>query len=149
MAVVEQFDHAMIERYLKTVGMRFLRDEDGDFLVQFGYSEPQGCELSLYFIAGGQKKDIYVLRAFSDKRIAKDEWSRAIMLCNTWNSERRWPKAYLEVKNPATDTFGMILLEEQIDLEKGIHQELFDDFSNTFVVTVGSFWKWAHQEKGL
>jgi hypothetical protein len=149
MAVVEQFSRAMIEKYLRAVGMRFLRDEDGDFLVQFGYSEPQGCELSLYFIAGGQKNEIYTLRAFSDRRFTRDQWSKVVTLCNTWNSERRWPKAYMDVKNSDADAFGVILLEEQIDLEKGIHQELLDDFSNTFVVTVGSFWKWAHQEQGL
>jgi hypothetical protein len=149
MATVEKFTRPMIERYLRSVGVKFLTDSDGDFVVQFGYSETQGCELSFYFIAGGRENEIYVIRAFSDKRIARDEWARAVMLCNQWNTERRWPKAYLQVKDPASDNYGAILLEEQIDLEKGIHQELLDDFSNTFVVTAGSFWEWAHKEKGL
>src|SRR5262245_55330367 len=106
MAVVEQFTRPMIEKYLKSVGVRYLMDNDGDFVVQFGYSEAQGCELSFYFIAGGKSNEIYVIRAFSDKRIPRDEWARAVMLCNTWNSERRWPKAYLQVKDPPTDTYG-------------------------------------------
>ncbi len=85
----------------------------------------------------------------SDKRIPKSDWGRAVMICNTWNKERSWPKAYLFVRNPSTDTHGLIVLEDVIDLEKGIHQELLDDFSLTSIATAISFWKWAHKEQGL
>jgi len=149
MPTVQKFDRSMIEKYLKSVNLKYLRDSDGDFVAQFAYDEDTGCELTLYLIAAGQKNEIYVIRVLSDKRIPKSDWGRAMMLCNTWNDERRWPKAYLHVANPDKDTIGTIVLEEQIDLEKGIHQELLDDLTTTILMGAHLFWEWAHKEKGL
>jgi hypothetical protein len=148
-ATIEPFDQAMIERYLKTSGVRYLRDNEGDFLIRFSYDDDVGGELTVYLIASGKSKQIYVVRVSCSRPIDKSDWGRAVTLCNTWHREMRWPKAYLRVKDPATDTAGSIVLEEQIDLEKGIHQELFDDFTNTIIAASNQFWEWAHREHGL
>ncbi len=149
MAAVQRFDHSMIERYLRARSLKFLRDSDGDFIVQFSYNDEMGCSVDMYLMVQGQQKDIYSVWGVSDRRIPKNDWGKAIMLCNEWNKLRRWPKAYLYVKDPATDTTGSIRLEYQIDLEEGIHQELFDDFTSSGIDGTFAFWKWAHQEQGL
>jgi len=149
MPTVQKFSRSMIEKYLKAKNLKFLRDSDGDFRISFAYDEDTGCKLDVWFIAGGPQGDIYYVGVHSDKRIPKSDWGRAVMLCNTWNKERRWPKAYLYVHDPSTDTVGSIRLEEQIDLEKGIHQELLDDFTDTVIASANLFWEWAHKEQGL
>jgi hypothetical protein len=146
---VQKFDHDMIKKYLHAHDLKYLIDSDGDFLVQFGYADEWGCSLKIYLIVGGTRKDIYVIKVYSDKRISRGDWTRVIGLCNTWNKERRWPKAYLHVDDPAADQTGLVVVEQHIDLEKGIHQELLDDFTSTMIMGAFQFWKWVHQEQGL
>ena len=40
-------------------------------------------------------------------------------------------------------------MEEQIDLELGVHKELFDDFITTVMLSIQSFGKWLIEEKGF
>ena len=143
------FDHAMIETYLQAREYRYLRDQEGDYRVEFSYNEDRDCALKIWLIVSGTRRQIYHVWIWAEKRIRRDDWDRALRLCNTWNKENRWPKAYLHVNDPATDATGEIRLEENIDLEKGIHQELFDDWTDTAIATASNFWKWIHQEHGL
>jgi len=149
MPTVQKFDHTMIEKYLKNRELKYLRDSEGDYRVDFAYDEDTGCEMTVWLIASGRNHEIYSVLVLSDKAIPKSDWGKAAMLCNTWNKERRWPKAYLFVRDPATDMRGEIRLEQQIDLEQGIHQELFNDFTNTMILGSFLFWEWAHKEQGL
>jgi hypothetical protein len=149
MPAVRKFDQDMIKKYLKAFNLKYLIDSDGDFLVQFSYTDEWGTALKVYLILAGTQKDVYAIKVYSDTRIPKKDWSRALDLCNTWNKEKRWPKACLHVDNPATDTSGMIVVEQHIDLEKGIHQELFNDYTSTILMGAFQFWEWAHKEKNL
>ncbi len=149
MATVQPFTRSMIEKYLKDSELHYLTDTEGDFIVQFAYDKELGGELAVYFIAGGNNHDIYLVRVTSSRPVSKPDWGRAISLCNTWNKDRRWPKAYLRVKDPSSDDVGSIILEEQIDLSVGVHQELVEHFSLTVLAAATQFWKWAHGEFGL
>ncbi len=148
-ANVQPFTRSMIANYLKGADLSYLTDNDGDFVVQFGYEDIRGCRLSFYLMAAGKNADVYSIMVRSDKRIPKSDWERAMIACNTWNKDRRWPKAYLEVDDPTTDTTGEIILEGQIDLGKGIHQELLDSFTETLLLSGNMFWVWAHKEQGF
>jgi len=148
MAYVQKFDRSMIERFLRTENLHFLRDSDGDFVLELPYSDDTGCSIKNYLMISARFPDIYRILITSDKRIPKNDWGRAVMVCNTWNKERFWPKAYLSVRDPA-DTYGTIVLEWQADFEKGVHQELLDDFSMMILSSGITFWKWAHQEQGF
>src|SRR6185312_13136494 len=128
MPIVRSFDRSMIESCLRTNQMKFLRDNDGDFRVEFGFDDEMGCELTISLAAAGQQHDIFSMLIFTDKRIPNWDWNRVIQVCNEWNDTRRWPKAYLHVRDTSDSTAG-ILLEQSIDLEHGIHQELFDDLT--------------------
>jgi len=148
MPVVRTFNKELIEAYLRRKNLKFLVDSDGDYRVDYAYDEECGCEMTVWMILGGSKKDIYCVRVNTDKRIAQRDWGKAVLICNQWNKEKRWPKAFLYYRDAEAE-HGDILLEGQIDLEQGIHQELFDDFTNTVIATAFQFWKWAHEEKGL
>jgi hypothetical protein len=149
MAIVKPFDRSMIEQFLRKTGWRFLVDSDGDFEVRFHYDEDTGCELNMYFLVEGKNQQIYTIRVGSDKRFPKTKWGQAVMVCNTWNKEKRWPKAYFYVRNPEEDTVGIIQLEYCFDFEQCVHQELFEDMTATIVSAANMFWEWAYKEQGL
>lgn len=148
MSTVEKFSPDMIERFLKGRDLKYLKDSDDDFQARF-YDEEGGPELTMWFLSQGTQKEIYCIMTLSDRSIPKSNWGRAVFFCNTWNKEMRWPKAYLQVSDPDSDTTGQIILEGQIDLEQGIHQELFNDFSNLIMGSATSFWERAHKEEGF
>ncbi len=147
MAVVQRFEPGMVEKYCKSFGLHYLKDAEGDFRVDFSFDEECGCELTLWLMIKGTQSQIYVVRLLSATRIPRSEWPRAIDACNTWNRDHRWPKAYLNAYNPETDAVGFVEVEQQIHLEKGIHQELLDDFTSRTVAGGFEFWRWAHREK--
>ncbi len=149
MAIVKQFDRSMIEQFLKSTGLRYLRDNDGDFIVQFGYDTDRGNEITVMLLASGTKSNIFAIYAESSTIIQPQDVDRAIRMCNTWNADKRWPKAYLRMRQDAGRSYGRIVLEGQLDLEKGVHQELFDDFTGTIIATANAFWEWAHKEQGF
>jgi hypothetical protein len=149
MAVVKQFDRSMIEEFLKSTGLRYLRDSDGDFIVQFGFDVDRGNEMSVMLMASGNMGQIYSIYTESTTIIQPGDVDRAIRMCNTWNTEKRWPKAYLRLRQDAGRSYGRIILEGQLDVEKGIHQELLDDFTGTIIATSNAFWEWAHREQGF
>ncbi|REJ38876.1 MAG: YbjN domain-containing protein [Microcystis flos-aquae TF09] len=146
---VQSFDRCMIESYLKDKDFNYLKDRDGDFQLTFRRDDKMGCELTFFFMAQGEEGSIYVITAFSDKPIPRSDWGKALMFCNTWNKEIRWPKAYLSASDPDNDTTGKIVLEEHIDLCEGIHQALLNDFTDTVLSTAIQFWQRAHQQEGF
>jgi hypothetical protein len=149
MATVQNFDRSVIESYLTNRGLRFTRDDDGDFVVQFPYQEELGCEVILVFCAEGPQEDVYSVRLISNKRIPKDEWERIMSLCNDWNKEKRFPKAFLDIRITAEETLAIVVLEQHLHLKPGVHQDLFDDWTDIMVSGGFQFWIWVHQQHGL
>ncbi len=149
MATVQKFEKSMIEKFLKSRGLKYLIDQDGDYRVEFAYDPETQCELTIWLLAEGSAHDIYRVLAMSDKRIPKSDWGRAILACNTWNKEKRWPKAFLYVRDPNADPFGFIHLEQQLPLDTGVHQEFLDHMTNMTIMGAHLFWKWAVSEQGL
>ncbi len=147
MAGVVPFSRGLIERYVQHEELKFLKDSDGDYVIPYGYSDGLGCALRFLLMATGQNEEIYAVVVHSDRRIPREDWGKAILLCNTWNTEKRWPKAYLKYNED--ESTGSIILEEQIDLEDGVHPELFDAYTRRVMACAVSFWEWAHEEQGL
>lgn len=145
MAIVEEFNRTLIDNYLRAKGFRYLRDPDGNFCVFLSLHDVD-YELRAWFEAVGSQEDVYSVAVHSSKRYPKSEWSRCLMLCNTWNRERWWPKAYLNVSDLDADTSGDIRLEGAIELEEGIHQELFEQFTDTIITSALQFWQWEKQQ---
>lgn len=144
MPKIESFSLNMVETYLKRLDLRYMTDSDGDLVVQFGEDDDTGLEYTIFFCHQG---DVYAILFLADRKFQKAEWGRAVMACNEWNREKRWPKAILYIDQEKGT--GDIRLEGYLDLEHGIHQELLDDFTNYHVMGGASFWDWAYQESKL
>lgn len=143
---VRSINRGMIEQYLKNRNLKYMVDSDGDFRVEFAYSDMVGCEMTLWLILQGRRKDVYTILVMTDKAIPKADWLKAMTWCNTWNMEKRWPKAYLHVRDPESDYVGSIRLEYPLDLEQGIHQELLEDLTDSIHVAAIRFWEQTNKQ---
>ncbi len=149
MPTVQKFTRDMIEKHLRARNLHFLRDSDGDFCVEFARDADSGRELTMWLMAQGKNQDIYTIRIDADRPFTRNDWGRAMMLCNTWNCDKRWPKAYLYVRDWEKDQVGEIKLEDNVDLGVGVHQELLDDITSTIFTGACLFWEWMAKEQGI
>jgi hypothetical protein len=147
-ATVEEFSREMVETYIANRNLSSVADEDGDYRFRFADDEGTGRRLEMWLLFGGPEKKILTVRFVTNKPIDKAVWGTALEICNDWNRDRRWPKAYFIVSG-SDDSLGFILLEEDIDFATGVHQELLEDWIETIRLSAFQFWVWAHGERGL
>lgn len=149
MSAIEKFGPEMIEDFLDSMGLKYLRDDDGDYAVQFSRDEASECQLTIWLVSAGPNKNIYCITIRSDKVFARQQWEECISLCNEWNRCKRWPKAYLNAEEKSSQETAEILLEMQIDLENGIHREFFSDHTMNAIACGNAFWTWMYQIKHM
>jgi hypothetical protein len=148
MNTAQRLDGDMIEAYLKSKGWQYSKKDDEHFVMVGSYQDQCGCNLTFRLLIEGSDKDLYVIRVIADKAIPRSRWGRAMVLCNDWNNDKRWPRAYLNRQDYSADTTNYIILDGHIDVSKGIHQELFNDFSDWLITGSIDFWERAHKERG-
>ncbi|MEO0448215.1 MAG: hypothetical protein AAF191_19275, partial [Verrucomicrobiota bacterium] len=90
---VRDFDVSTIERHLKKEGLNFLRDQDDDYVVQFGSNDTIPFDSVVYLMRAGSNKDVYHISVKASKEVKQENFGKAMYLCNKWSCEKRWPKA--------------------------------------------------------
>ncbi|GAC1475172.1 MAG: hypothetical protein NVSMB9_27060 [Isosphaeraceae bacterium] len=149
MGFIENFGHGMIEAFLEEDGLHFLRDRDGDFIVQFGYDEEIDGHPRFLLAASGDDQEQFCLRGDLMRRVPRPEWDRILRLCNEWNAHYKMPKAYFEVDDPNTSTTGRVVCEQWLDLSVGLQQELVNHLTSTFFSACFGFWRWLKRQDAL
>lgn len=149
MGSVENFGHAMIRTFLEESDLQYLRDRDGDYVVEFGYDEEIAGHPRFMLVATGDGLDQYCLRGDVMKRVPRAEWDRQIRLCNEWNALYKLPKVYLEVDDPNASATGRIVCEQWLNLDPGIHQELVNHLTSNFFSACFGFWRWLERQDVL
>ena len=137
----------MLERAFNKYEISFLRDNIGDYLIDGGYSDDWGCSLKFWFCIEGEEKNLLAVRIYSDRRIPKSQWNTALILCNMWNNQMRWPKSCLYVEDSFKSTTGTIQLDHHLDLTGGTTQGLIDNAVSNIIRGGIRFWNWAIQEQ--
>lgn len=145
---IRPFDRDMIKDHLDRAELVATIDEDGDYRVDFQAAQEGAPELSFWLSAEGTNEDIFVIRCVTNLAVDKTLWPQAVMACNQWNTEKRYPKAYLWVGNDPESLFGQIRLEAQFPVGAGVIQPLIDDWIATVFGTSFGFWDWI-AESGL
>lgn len=150
---IQPFTLDTIERLLKRKEISYWRSDQKTCLVFLGYDQDSDRCLRSSHAIEGKNESIYCLRVVGDRRVDAKDYGRARELCDQWNGSYRWPRAYLEIPTLAdgagVPASGLLVLDYQLDLEKGIHQSLFDDLVEGAVFASFSFWKMAKEEFGL
>jgi uncharacterized Zn-finger protein len=149
MGFVESFNHSAIEAFLEEDGLQYLRDRDGDFIVQFAYDEEIAGHPRFLLAVSGDDDEQYCLRGDTLRRTPRGEWDRVLRLCNEWNAHYKMPKVYLEIDDPNASATGRIVCEQWIDLETGVHQELVNHLTSTFFSSCFGFWRWLERQNAL
>ena len=149
MKFVDSFGHHMIEAFLEEDGLNFLRDRDGDFIVQFGYDDDIEGHPRFLLAVAGEDHEQYCLRGDTLSRVPRGDWDRSLKLCNEWNALYKMPKVYFEVDDPNKSATGRIVCEQWIDLEAGVHQELVNQFTSTFFSACFGFWRWLERQHAI
>ena len=122
--MIEPFGPQLLERYLRDNELRFLVDQDGDFLVDFYGEEVNDYRVQLS--AEGVDREVLCVRIGTDVTYTEALRDRIEGFVAGWNRRTRWPKVYV-----ADDRRGRgmrVVGENSFLLTAGIHQKLLDDF---------------------
>ncbi len=149
MGFIEPFGRAMIEAFLEGDDLHYLRDRDGDFIVQFGYDEELKGHPRFLLAVSGEDGEQFCLRGDLLRRVPRHEWDRALRLCNEWNTHYKMPKVYFEVDDENASPTGRVVCEQWLDLEVGIPQELLNHFVSTFFSACFGFWRWHRRQDSI
>jgi hypothetical protein len=144
---VVPFDRSMIRDHLDRHDLKYLVDQDGDFRVDF--ATDHGFTISALLLAEGTNADIFVLNVMCTQLVPKTLWPKAIYFCNRWNTETRYPKAYLQVPADIEELFAGIHLEGQFPMSAGTTQAIVDEIINVIIGTGISFWERVVAEQVL
>lgn len=145
----QSFDRAMIEAFLESSELEFLRDRDGDFIVEFEYDEEVEVHPRFLLAIAGEHQEQYCLRGDATKRVPRADWDRILRLCNEWNALYKMPKVYLEIEDPNLSTSGRVVCEQWLSLEAGLSQDLLNEFTTTFISACFGFWRWLRRQDDL
>ena len=131
------FTRDMIETHLRAHDVHFLRDEDGDFRVEFHGQDRPGT-ITVWLVARGDGDTTYTITATADGAPLPRTRAEALSRCNRWNNERCLPKAFVVDQGRA----WYIRLAADLPLESGIHQQLLDGFTELVIGGILEFWSW-------
>lgn len=73
-----------------------------------------------YFLVLGEHDEVLQVRARWNREITIERLEEILELCNAWNTERIWPKAYVRVLD---DGSVNVMAESSHDLEQGVTDE--------------------------
>ena len=142
MSAVRPISQERIVEYMKNNNRSYLTDKDGDLSVSFGI---EGIEFKVF--PSVLSEHLLSLTGLHSRDYDRARWAECMEACNHWNAEKLWPKVYLHMNDSKSTAF--VVAEWAVDLEQGIHQELFDDMIETFIGATFGFWKWMRDERGL
>ncbi|EYR63342.1 hypothetical protein N866_01205 [Actinotalea ferrariae CF5-4] len=70
-----------------------------------------------YFFCFGERSEILQVRGQWNREFSIERLTEVLEICNLWNSERLWPKAYVRVRD---DGMVHVTCEVATDLEHGV-----------------------------
>ncbi|MDR3634146.1 MAG: YbjN domain-containing protein [Isosphaeraceae bacterium] len=149
MGIEQSFDRAMIEAFLADSELEYLRDRDGDFIIEFEYDEEVEVHPRFLLAIAGEDGEQYCLRGDATKRVPRADWDRVLRLCNEWNALYKMPKVYLEIEDPNLSTSGRVVCEQWLSLEAGLSQDLLNEITTTFFSACFGFWRWLRRQEEL
>lgn len=143
-------------RHLRNNGLAFWECGQHSYTCRYEYDEASDRCCQAFYSLEGKAKDIVCVRWVSDRRVSAEHFIRAFRLCNQWNANWRWPRAFVDIpRKEARDgrevppASGVLTLDFQLYLAKGVTQGLFDDLVAAAEAASWSFWQLAHKEFNL
>jgi hypothetical protein len=117
---IEPLTSTLVESALRTAGLRFLTNPEGDFICMF--RGPGDFALDAQITIEGSAKDILCVRCLTPNYLPDFRGPRLQQITADWNRDMRWPKAYLHTRDDRTGI--RVVGEHQLLVTGGVHQEL-------------------------
>jgi hypothetical protein len=118
-----------IEAWLGANGFTYFTDSDGDLGGLWNGR-------LFYFLVLGVDREVLQVRGQWNRDATVDRVPDLLDLCNRWNSDRIWPKAYLRVR----DDGGVIVCADMtVDVEHGLTDDQLDQLLQCGLATGGAF----------
>jgi hypothetical protein len=164
---VDPISESMLSGWAEREGCTYFHAKSRGILIDFRYSLRSCRRVMFRAWLSGQDEDILTVQISSDRRVAPEDFLRALRFCNTWNQGYRWPRALVEQDYQDTDAQSdpppapeeveareethpaRLRLDFQIPLYKGIHQEGLDTLLSSVLYSNWDFWIQAHETWGL
>lgn len=89
-----------------------------------------------YFFCFGERSEILQVRGQWNREIAIERLGEVLELCNAWNADRIWPKAYARVSD---DGMVHVTCEVATDLEHGVTDDQLDHLLRSAVGSASAF----------
>jgi hypothetical protein len=134
----------MLRQYLNARQFKFSMDERERFRLLFSASEAYPVDLTIWLAAEGENHDILTMHCFCDRSLLDSEFDSALIACNRWNLEKRWPKAYCTLQPP-----WEVVLEMNVAISESVQAALVASILDGWMFGVHSFWQWIHAERIL
>lgn len=83
-----------IQNILDDMHMTYKVDDDGDLVLVLNADDDYGYNV-VVFIMCCSDGDIINMIGVSAQKFSKNDFGELIVFCNKWNTERRWPAAYV------------------------------------------------------
>lgn len=150
------FSTDTLVRYLRATGRTFWESGPDRYLAPSDYDPASDRACQTFYSVEGRDKDILCIRWVSDRRVPAEQLSLAYLLCNQWNCQWRWPRAFVDVPQAAPPDGGLALpasgvltLDFQLYLNRRVPQSLFDAVLAPVQEATWAFWEMAHRDFNL
>lgn len=146
---VRPFGRDMLVDHLERCAPEYDDNDDGDLHLGFKIFESDDHVLNVWLTAEGANEDILVVRAVANLAVPKTLWPHVMSVCNAWNKDKRFPKAFLQVPEDVDALWGTIHLEGQFPLSAGCTQPMVDEMVSTTISTAFAFWQEVAEQRLL
>lgn len=122
--------------------LKYTIDDEGDLHVVF--SRRKGKDIDFFVFNPERTKGFLVAVGMCSRYFENDQLAKLITFCNTWNRDKRMPRAY--VAGPDSDGDFTVRLDLQILCERGVPVDLVQDNLDLFMSASISFWNALDEE---
>lgn len=134
---IEPLTRERVGSVLQGMGIRFLRDEDGDFVLFLGIPSAKLVAMVLVSVQGKGK----ILTVGGLVQNLPTEDPRDLLdKANAWNQKHRWPRVFLRDDE--------LHFDYHVDLERGVSDAQLENFLKTAFATIQQLIAWLEVSPG-
>lgn len=120
-----------INAALTRLEVKYGTDDDGDAMAWFGERQ------FVRFVSMGEALEIFQVRSIWEPVVPLSVRADLLERCNTWNSERIWPKTFARVEDGGL----VVMAEVNVDFEPGVSDAMIEQTIRCAISTSGGFFE--------